>query len=128
MRFYGKRLRRPGLLAGLILGAIALAFAAVAIFPRTDFRNQVYTIGWAISPPFQVSGADGKPTGLAVDLVREAARRRGIRLQWVFLQDGSEPALRSHAVDLWAFITITPERLKYFHITEPFMVTEHCLL
>jgi PAS domain S-box-containing protein len=81
-----------------------------------------------ISPPFQLRGDDGKPGGLSVDLVREAARRRGINLQWVFWQDSSESALRKKAVDLWPLITITPERLKTFYISEPYLESEYSLL
>src|SRR5260370_14387048 len=80
------------------------------------------------SPPFQISGSNGEAAGLSVDLVREAARRRGIQLQWVFWQDSSESALRKKAVDLWPLITITPERLKMFHISEPYLDSEYCLL
>ena len=80
------------------------------------------------SPPFQLRGPDGQPTGLAVDIVRQAARRRGIGLQWVYWNNSSELALRTKAVDLWPLITITPERLKVIHISAPYIETEHCLL
>ena len=88
----------------------------------------MYRIGWMISPPFQVRGPDGKEAGLSVELVKEAARRRGISLQWIFWPDSSESALKSKSVDLWPLITITPERLKAFHISEPYLQHEHCLL
>jgi signal transduction histidine kinase len=81
-----------------------------------------------ISPPFQVRGEDGKAAGLSVDLVNEAARRRGIALQWVFWPESSESALDSKSVDLWSLITITPDRLKKFYISEPYLMHEHCLL
>ena len=89
--------------------------------------ERTYRIGWQPSPPYQVS-ASGTPTGLAIDLLREAARRRGITLEWVFWNKSSEAALRSSSVDLWPLITITPARLKFFHITEPYMEAEHTLL
>ena len=95
---------------------------------QSSWGNRVYRIGWMLSPPFQLTGDDGKPGGLSVDLVREAARRRGINLQWVFWQDSSESALRKKAVDLWPLITITPERLKAFHISEPYIESEYTLL
>ena len=65
---------------------------------------------------------------MAVELVREAARRRGISLEWVRWSNSSESALRSKRVDLWPLITITPERLKIFHISEPYVETEFALL
>jgi PAS domain S-box-containing protein len=84
-------------------------------------------MGWKVSPPYQVRGPNGEPTGLAIDLVREAARRRNIALEWVYWSRASEDALRTDSVDLWPFITVTPERLKAFYITPPFMETEHCV-
>jgi PAS domain S-box-containing protein len=94
---------------------------------RVDLQR-VYTVGWASLPPLEVAGSDGDPTGLAVELVREAARRRNIRLRWVFQTVDPDNALRTGAVDLWPVVTITPERQKAFHISDPFLQTDHCLL
>ena len=50
------------------------------IFPsgaRVDKR--IYRIRWFVSPPFAVRGADGKTTGIAIDLVNQAASPGGIR-------------------------------------------------
>ena len=81
--------------------ALAVIFSAATLrwlgLRKPSWGSRVYRIGWMISPPFQVRGDDGKPAGLSVDLVREAARRRGINLQWVFWQDSSEAALRKKA-------------------------------
>jgi hypothetical protein len=73
-------------------------------------------------------GSGGQPTGLAVELVREAARRRGVRLEWLQQTGSSETALRDKRVDLWPLITITPERKKFIHITDPYLESEQCLL
>ncbi|HTP33768.1 MAG TPA: hypothetical protein VMJ75_16430, partial [Candidatus Acidoferrales bacterium] len=88
------------------LGVLALAASAGWWhFHASSPGQRVYRIGWMISPPFQVRGADGKEAGLSVELVKEAARRRGISLQWLFWQDSSESALKSKSVDLWPLIT-----------------------
>jgi PAS domain S-box-containing protein len=107
---------------------VLVAFLGWLQFGRPTVAPRVYRIGWGLSPPFQVRGADGQPGGVAIDLVRTAARRRGIRLQWVYWAESSESALRSKKLDLWPIITITPERLRYFHISEPFLEAEYCLL
>jgi PAS domain S-box-containing protein len=106
----------------LVIGSAVYFFS---IRPGSPPRS--YRIGWQYAPPYQVASS-GQPTGLAVELVREAARRRGIELTWIRWQDSSESALREKAVDMWPLITITPERLKSFHITEPYMEAEHTLL
>ena len=48
---------------------------------RTRIADRVYVIGLQNVPPFQQKAEDGSPAGLAVDLVREAARRRGLLLR-----------------------------------------------
>jgi PAS domain S-box-containing protein len=104
------------------------AAAGVVIWKSAGIDNRIYRAGWAPDPPFQVAGPDGRATGLAIELVREAARRRGIRLEWVRQQIGADAALRDRKVDLWPLITVIPERKGQVHITEPYLETEHCFL
>jgi PAS domain S-box-containing protein len=54
-------------------------------------------------------------------LVRESARRRGIRLEWIRHQRAGEAALDNRQVDLWPLMTITPERKKRFHFSEAYL-------
>jgi signal transduction histidine kinase/ActR/RegA family two-component response regulator len=108
---------------------LVTAAAIVRFYPLTpDFGRRTYRIGWMLSPPFQVRGADGNASGVSVELVNQAASRRGIALQWIFWNDSSESALISKSVDLWPLITVTPERQKVLHISEPYLQNEHCLL
>jgi len=55
----------------------------VSLLSLTRFipENRTYVIGWEDGPPDQVATTSGEPTGFAVELVREAAKRRAIRLQ-----------------------------------------------
>jgi PAS domain S-box-containing protein len=122
--------------ARLTVGIVLLAAGGLLWFGRyrlSSWMNansppRTYRIGWTDSPPFEISGADGQPTGFAVDLVRTAAARRGIRLQWVFWPRTSEVAFAEKAIDLWPVMTITPERLRHFYISEPYLETESCFL
>ena len=109
-----------------------LLFAVVAnrvsVYRWGKIQDRVYRIGWEVDPPFQERGADGGPTGLAIELVRDAARRHGIHLQWVLQAGGSEEALRDRKVDLWPLLTITPERKRVLHISDPYMQHENCFM
>ena len=87
-------------------------------------ENRTFIVGWEVDPPDQIATNTGEPTGFAVELVREGARRRGIRLKWVKHRESSEAALRSKAVDLWPMMTITEERKKFFHMTDPYQENE----
>jgi PAS domain S-box-containing protein len=114
------------------LGIMLLAGAAGFLFwnavGRRKPEDRVYRIGWDPDPPFQAAGLNGRATGLAVELVREAARRRGIRLEWVRQGGSADAALRDRKVDLWPLLTLIPERRRRLHITEPYLETEHCFL
>ena len=115
--------------------AIPLALLAAAIIVTVTFvlatrpaiQDRTYVIGWVESPPDEVRGKSGDPTGFSIELVREAARRRGIRLKWVEHPESSEAALRSKAVDLWPLMIITGERKKLFYLTDPYQEDEYAL-
>src|SRR5271169_5895877 len=62
------------------------------------------------SPPYHFPDANGNPTGPAVDVLKEAARRQNIRLEWRYSIEGPERALSSGAVDLWPIVGDLPER------------------
>ncbi len=122
---------QPKRLGWIVPISVAGAIVGVLIWTGTGRsipENRVYRIGWEPDPPFQAVGLEGQATGLAVELVREAARRRGIRLEWVRQTGGADAALRDRHVDLWPLITIIPERTRYIHFTEPYLENEHCFL
>jgi PAS domain S-box-containing protein len=102
----------------------------MSVRARTRIDDRVYVIGWQQVPPFQQKTADNSPAGLAVDLIRDAARRQGIRLQWKWYPGSSEAALKNREVDLWPLITATPERLrqKAIYITDPYLRHDHNLI
>src|SRR5262249_49727368 len=111
------------------LSMIAFLFTvALLTAVRIAPENRTYTIGWEVDPPDQVATESGEPTGFAVELVREAAKRRGICLQWVQHAESSERALRSKTVDLWPMMTITEDRKRLFHLTDPYHENEFGLL
>jgi PAS domain S-box-containing protein len=113
-----------------ILAASLLAVGGYLVATRNQraMRERVYRIGWESDPPFQQRGADGAPTGLAVELVRKAAERQGIRLEWVWRPANSEVSLRSNRVDLWPLMTITLERRQFVHISDPYLQHEHSFM
>ena len=112
-------------LSGPLLAAAALGWFEMRP-PKLDKR--IYRIGFDNEPPQHFIGKDGKPAGLAVDLIGEAARRRGIRLQWQLEPESAEAALKSNRVDLWPMMTITPERRGVVYITDPYREDVVCLI
>jgi signal transduction histidine kinase len=115
------------IVAFTIVLALAAVLGGIVVWqPRVEDRT--YRIGFENSPPIHFIGKDGRPTGLAVDLVSQAARRRGIRLQWLVVPESSEAALKAKKVDLWPMMTIRPERKELVYITEPYAEGEFCLI
>jgi len=108
--------------AGMALLLIGLS-AGYLQLRQTRALRRVFVIGWEPSPPNQIAGPNGEATGYAVELVREAARRRGIRLRWKEYPHETDQALEEHWVDLWLRMTITPERQRRFYLTTP--IQEH---
>jgi len=120
-------MRIKNLIVLSLLGVALIAILAFIYAGRRVNDDRTYVIGWVASPPDEVPTKSGNPTGFSVELVREAARRRGIRLKWVEHPESSEAALRSKAVDLWPMMIITEERKKLFHLTDPYQEDEFAL-
>ena len=124
----GRRYWKPAVwIAGIGL-VVSLGVYLAGNNRKLHDAAEVYRIGWESDPPFQQPGANGEATGFAVDIVREAAKRRGIRLDWINSQAGSESSLRQGLVDLWPLMTITPERTRVLHLTDPYMQHDHYLV
>ncbi len=110
----------------LVVTALALLGGVAAWWwwggGRID-RERVYRIGYGIDRPLHFAGADGRPTGLAVELVSEAARRKGIKLEWVY-----GTGFNQRNMDFWVLLTIREDRLKGAHFTEPYLRAESSFL
>jgi hypothetical protein len=77
--------------------------------------------------PDQGVGPGGEAVGPAVEVVKEAARRRNIHLQWIHMPGGPEPAMSSGAVDLWPLFGVLPERAGRFFISRPWPTQRYWL-
>ena len=114
----------------ITLGCLLVLAAAIGWFEirHPTLEQRIYRIGFDDDPPQHYIGKDGKLTGLVVEVIDEAARRRGIRLQWVPEPESSESALKARKVDLWPVMTIRPERKGVVYITEPYRQDEICFI
>jgi signal transduction histidine kinase len=83
-------------------------------------------MGYTHDPPYMFQGTDGRPQGLDVDVMRHAATRAGVALEWVYVSPSSQvdAALRAGRVDIWPALTILPARARHFHFTDPWLQTE----
>ena len=111
---------------------ISVSLAALIAFWYLTFRTpripqRTLRIGFEQVPPVQIRTPNGF-SGLAVETVREAAKRAGVPLQWVETGRSSEESLRRGLVDLWPIMLDLPERRKHVHITTPWLYATHTLV
>jgi signal transduction histidine kinase len=122
---------RRGLRATVGLAVVALAAAGWAFWAslrRPPIPRRTLVIGYEHNPPYQVRGANGPPTGLAVETVGEAAHRAGLAVEWKEMPDGPDAALATGQVDLWPIVTDLPDRRGKIYISEPWLQSQHVLV
>src|ERR1035438_2667603 len=73
----------------LLLWGVSLV--AVSPSAAQEGKPASLKIGFQNSPPYQFPDAAGLPAGPAVELMRAAAAREGIRLEWVWAPDPFQP-------------------------------------
>ena len=124
-------LARPGLIWLTLALTLAVALSVILIHrseKRVNQHAKVYRVGYGNNTPYHFLNADGKPAGFAVDIVTEAARRRGIALEFHTSPTPGIPAIQKGEIDFWVLLTVRPERRELLHITDPFLVSESSLL
>ncbi len=85
-------------------------------------------IGFQNFSPYILVDEHAQPSGPAAEIIREAAKNRGMRLEWVLLSAGPEQALESGAVDLWCLMVDLPERRPYVYVSTPWTRMTYALL
>lgn len=95
--------RRSFWLALTTLGTLAL-LSACGVLSRPDQR--VYRIGVDSAAPYQSWVPGVGPQGYSVDVLNEAARRKGVRLEWVSMPGGPKVAFETKQVDLWPLVSV----------------------
>src|SRR5438309_12064508 len=84
-----------------ILVPIALIVLGVSLLAWNAVPERTLRIGYRDAPPDHFRDALGDPSGPAVEVITEAARRKNMRLQWVYSPEGPEKALSGGEIDLW---------------------------
>jgi PAS domain S-box-containing protein len=112
------RMRRK-LLSGVV--AAGVLFALWWWHERSELLGRVWRTGWEEDPPNMFTGPGGSANGFGPELVNEAARRAGIRLEWVYCPESAERAVRSGKVDLWPTMTVLEERKRHVHFSAPYL-------
>jgi PAS domain S-box-containing protein len=120
------RYQRVGatLIAAMLTAGIAFLYFANRVPPIPE---RTLRIGFEQNPPLQFHTPEGL-AGVGIEAVREAAKRAGLRIQWVDTGVSSEESLRRRLVDLWPVMADRPERRKFIHFSRPWLHSGHALL
>lgn len=112
--------------------AAALTFAAApANAAEANNTAKPLVVGMELAyPPFEMTDAAGKPTGVSVDLANDLGKYLG---RPVLIEnmafDGLIPALKTGKVDLViSSMTATAERAQSIDFSDPYLSTGLCLL
>lgn len=106
-------------------GAVVLLLAAMGgVWLVTNYntgydRTKVWTIGTDNTFPYHyIEG--GIPRGMVAEVLQEAARRTGIRLEWRVYEEGPARALAAQKVELWPLLS---ERMRspQVHVSNPYL-------
>jgi len=102
----------------------ALAAVTAFLFLRPGEVPRSARAGFTHDPPYMYAGPDGRPRGLSVDVVSEAARRAGLALDWVQVDARqADEALRTGRVDVWPGLTVVPHREREFFFSDHWLQT-----
>ena len=105
-----------------ILAAVCLGGAVWWWLARQDDPSRAakpFRVGFLRLPPFTELTPEGRPGGLVVDIFTEAARRRRIPIEWVYLTGSPDEALEQGSVDLYPNMGSLPEWRRKFYVSKP---------
>lgn len=98
---------------------LAALVALASLFASEALSAQPLRIGYQSSPPYQVIKEDGTVEGIAIDIIRAAAERLDIQLEWIHCPRSPDYHFAAKQVDLWPVVTELPHRLSQIYISKP---------
>ncbi len=102
----------------LLLALIALATPASLLWPQ----SKPVRIGSALAVPDAYRLPDGTLSGFYVDAYKEAARREGVEVTWIFFNSSADDAIASGKFDLIAGVFPSTDRRLRMYLTEPWWI------
>ncbi|MDQ2900996.1 MAG: PAS domain-containing protein, partial [Acidobacteriota bacterium] len=113
----------------VLAAAAGLAlFGAAILYHFFSATPTIVRVGYSALPPYVVVDANGKPAGLAVEMIRRAASRAEIPIRWVSIPKTPDEAIEKNLIDLYPLLTITDKRKARFHLTESWWENESALI
>lgn len=112
--------------AGCVISAAGCVVIA-PLFVSTASRRTL-TAGLDDQAPYATLMDGSTPQGFAVDVLQEAAQRRGYTLKWVPVRLGADAALRSAAIDIAPLIEIGERAGHGYPVTRAWLEDDYSQL
>ncbi len=111
----------------LLIGTSVGVWGAMKALDSRPAPNRVFRIVYFSNGPYGAVPPEGGPRGPVFEVITEAARRRGIRLEWVHSNDAPEQLEARRTVDLWGMLGRVPGRERLY-ITAPWITFRYWLI
>jgi hypothetical protein len=85
-------------------------------------------IGVDQAAPYQSWREGYGPVGFTVDILEDAARKRGISLKWINCPERPTKALRAGQVDMWPLLGVEVARKLGIYVAQPWLQNEYAIL
>lgn len=108
-----------------MLIAVAGVWSWAQFRRANQFRAKTFRIGVDHNPPNHDWSEQKGATGFDVDVLNDAARRAGVKLDWVFVPRWSSAVLLDGSIDLWPVGYYRPGEIPGVHQTRPWNEIQH---
>ncbi|HMJ62535.1 MAG TPA: ATP-binding protein [Bryobacteraceae bacterium] len=85
-------------------------------------------IGVDQAAPYQSWREGYGPVGFTVDVLENAARKRGIALKWINCPEGPTKAIAAGKVDMWPLLGVEVARKLGIYVAQPWLQNEYAIL
>jgi signal transduction histidine kinase/FixJ family two-component response regulator len=104
--------------------SVILFFAGSVLLARTaEIR-----IGVDQAAPYQSWREGYGPVGFTVDVLENAAKKRGIALKWINCPEGPTKAIAAGKVDMWPLLGVEVARKLGIYVAQPWLQNEYAIL
>jgi len=98
--------------------AALLVLTGVVLFQSGIFEgNRGLKVGYDRFVPYVMEDGTGNPAGLAVEMVKRAANKTKIPIEWVRIANIDE-AIRTRKIDIYPLTILTEQRQREFHASQ----------
>ena len=94
----------------------------------TSAKTREIRIGVDQAAPYQSWREGYGPVGFTVDVLEDAARKRGLSLKWINCPEGPTKAITAGKVDMWPLLGVEVARKLGIYVAQPWLQNEYAIL